>query len=320
MKVDHCIILSAGFGTRMKSIGEIFPKPLWPIFEKSILENQIDYARMLGAKNIYVNLHYRSQQVLQHFYDKEEYEDVHFLVENEILDIGGAIHNMASQEAVNYKGQLLILNGDQFIYFDWSELKKAEKLLAKSKAVMMAVKVDPRFGHAQTIMDENDCLSNIVPNKKIISKEKIYTYSGMCFVKLESLTPYHGPSSLYESVCNYKVEKIPMVKIDNYEYWDFGTLDRYWNSMFEILKEIPKKKGMFVDFLIENKSIDLNKYDEKELSYNSNSNAINLCAKKQDLKQGQILIKNIKSIPSIANPGVIYNDLFEEVSFNQSGL
>jgi hypothetical protein len=133
MRIDYCLILSAGFGTRMRSIGTKLPKPIWPIFEKSILELQIDYARMLGAKKVYVNLHFNHNQILNHFHNKEEYEDVHFLIEEEILDIGGGIHNLASQPEVNYKGRLMALNGDQFVFFDFKNSSRLNLFLILTK-------------------------------------------------------------------------------------------------------------------------------------------------------------------------------------------
>ena len=55
MKIDYCLILAAGFGSRMGEIGKILPKVLWHIFEKSLLELEIEYARSLGIKKIFIN-------------------------------------------------------------------------------------------------------------------------------------------------------------------------------------------------------------------------------------------------------------------------
>jgi NDP-sugar pyrophosphorylase family protein len=321
MKVDHCIILSAGFGTRMKSIGQIIPKPIWPVFEKSILELQVDYARMLGAENIYVNLHFNHNQILQHFHDKPDYEDINFLYEEEILDIGGAIHNLASQEEVNYKGNLLILNGDQFLFYDWDKLKEASKLIDNYKAVMMAVKVDPRFGHGQTLLDDNGILKKIIPNKEITQKDFIYTYSGLSLLKLENLKPQEGPSSLYESVITYKTDDIKMVTVDDYEYWDFGTIDRYWTSMFKALKDLSSEETyMFTKFLIDNSAINTLKYNPDTESYNSDNGAINLTQEAPSLKDGQIAIKSEKPVKECNGKGVICGSLFEPVTFSDLDL
>lgn len=321
MKIDYAIVLSAGFGTRMKSIGQLCPKPLWPVFEKTILELQINYARMLGAKEVFVNVHFLSDQIINHFHSNPEYEDVHFLVEKDILDIGGAVHNLASLDFVNYKGRLMILNGDQFIYFDWKRLEEAQALIPDNQAVMMAVKVDSRFGHGQTLLDDEDRLIKIVPNKEIKQPQDIYTYSGMAFLDLEKLTPSNGKSSLYETVANYKEKSVKMVRLDEYEYWDFGTIDRYWNSMFNIMEELSSgnEKG-FVKFLIENNALDLSKLDRELKSYFSSEKSINLESKRISLRPGQILISSKRALSEVEKQGVIYEDLHEEVSFSQNSL
>jgi len=42
MQIDYCLILAAGFGTRMGKIGKKLPKVHGPDFEKSLLELQVD--------------------------------------------------------------------------------------------------------------------------------------------------------------------------------------------------------------------------------------------------------------------------------------
>ncbi len=318
MKIDHCLILSAGFGTRMKSIGQVLPKPLWPIFEKSILELQIDYTRMLGVKNIYVNLHYRFEQVLNYFHQKEDYEDINFLIEEEILDIGGAIQNLAQKDEVQYEGNLLILNGDQFITFDYKQIEQAVNSLKNYKGVMMAVEVDPRFGHSETKVDEDFCLKKIIKSSEIeVRADKILTYSGLGLVKLNSISQKQGPSSLYQDIFDYEKNPIKMMKIDKYEYWDFGTIDRYWNSMFLILDDISSREYSFTSFLINNEAVDLFGKPFKNKGYYSKEHAINLTKKNEALSDGQIIISSEGSRINSTEAGIFYKDLFEEVHFIQ---
>ena len=57
MKVDNILILAAGKGTRMGEIGKKIPKVLWPIFDKTLLEWQILYAKQfVGNAQIYINI------------------------------------------------------------------------------------------------------------------------------------------------------------------------------------------------------------------------------------------------------------------------
>ena len=53
----RALILAAGKGTRMGEIGKVLPKVLWPIYERSLLELQVQYAKSLGIKDIYIKNH-----------------------------------------------------------------------------------------------------------------------------------------------------------------------------------------------------------------------------------------------------------------------
>lgn len=61
--IDTAIIMSAGLGTRMGDIGKILPKPLWPLYEKSLLEIQIRYLKKKGISKIYINTHHHHDQI-----------------------------------------------------------------------------------------------------------------------------------------------------------------------------------------------------------------------------------------------------------------
>ena len=91
MQIDYCLILSAGFGTRMGEIGKSLPKVLWPVFEKSLLELQVEYVKTLGIPKIFINLHHQKELILESVRNKAVFDEVIFLTEEEILDIGGGI-------------------------------------------------------------------------------------------------------------------------------------------------------------------------------------------------------------------------------------
>ena len=63
MKINKCFILGAGEGTRMERIGKKLPKILWPIFEKTLLELQIDFAKKWGCQEFFMNVCHLHDQV-----------------------------------------------------------------------------------------------------------------------------------------------------------------------------------------------------------------------------------------------------------------
>lgn len=316
MQIDHCIILAAGFGSRMGKIGEKLPKVLWPVFEKSLLELQVGYARSLGAKKIYINLHYMADEIKNFCDGKSVFEDVIFLHEKPgILDIGGAVHNLASRKDVNYSGKLLILNADQFFYLKKEELEKYLKPFSDSSGVLFSYWVDTDLGYNALEMNENREVVAIKKNKDLTPGSRVETYTGISYVDLTKLKPVKGVSSFFDSVCPFKERAIPAILLENIDYWDFGTLKRYWETSFRILETYAKNSNHpFLRFLVAERAMKTWKIDLQKFSYNAKSpHVINLAADlfAHDSNPGIILTES--AVVKTAQPTIWWKDLKEEV-------
>lgn len=279
MQINHCLILAAGFGTRMGEIGKQLPKVLWPVFEKSLLELQVAYAKSLGIQNIFVNLHYMGKQIEDYCKNKPAFEGVTFVWEQpEILDIGGAVHNIASLPKVKYKGHLLILNADQFFYLSKDKLFMYLEPFKKAPAVLFSYWVNTSLGYNALQIDTNRLVRGIIKNKELPKDKIIETYTGISLVDLGQLAPVSGPSSFFETVCPLAKKNIPSILLENVDYWDFGTLKRYWETCFQILQTYKNHSTHpFLRFLVQEKALKTWKIDLQINSYNAKSpHVINL--------------------------------------------
>ncbi|MFW5881954.1 MAG: nucleotidyltransferase family protein [Roseicyclus sp.] len=87
-----CLILAAGFGTRMGALTRDWPKPLIEVAGRPLLAHALAAAREAGANPIAVNGHYRAEALRDWL--AEHAPDVVFLHETPgILDSGGAVKN-----------------------------------------------------------------------------------------------------------------------------------------------------------------------------------------------------------------------------------
>lgn len=242
MRVDNVLILAAGKGTRMGQIGKLVPKVIWPIFNKSILELEVEYAKKFSPKNIYINLFNSKEKILKFSQGKKIFEQVTFVEEDEILDIGGAVHNVAKK--LNYQGNLLIINSDQFIILSKEKLNEFEAKSKMSDATLLVYSVDPQGGYGGLKLEDNHVTGLI--NKNDARKcSELVTYTGMSCIKLESLSKREGKSSFFDSVIDFKDVVPNFVNVDSCEYWDFGTLKRYKKS----IEKINNSKDEFKSFL-----------------------------------------------------------------------
>ena len=108
----NVLILAAGLGTRLRPLTNEFPKPLVRVYDKSILEIQVDRAKSLGEVRLHANAHYLAEQVVSAG-ERLGFERV--WVEPEILGTAGPLRRIY---AAGYRGGLLIMNGDAYCSFD----------------------------------------------------------------------------------------------------------------------------------------------------------------------------------------------------------
>lgn len=309
--------MSAGFGTRMGEIGKKLPKVIWPAFEKSILELQVGYAKSLGIENIYINLHYMSDEILAFCKQKPIFEDVKFLVEKpEILDIGGAVHNVASQKEVNYKGRLLVLNADQFFYLTKDDFTKVLAPYKNAAFVIFNYLVNWNDGYNALEMSKERVVKRIIDKSELKEGPKVETYNGVSLIDLSKLDKVAGPSKFFESVCNFKKSEVVGILLENVVYWDFGTINRYWNTSFNILSTYKENANHpFIRFLVNQKALKTWKINLITGSYNSpTANVINLNNEPTAADAGPQIIMAGKSMPNGGKKKIVWNGMEEVVS------
>ena len=305
IKVDHILILAAGKGTRMGGIGQKLPKLLWPIFEKRLIDLQVDYAKKISPQaKIYINVFNYSEEILHYIKHSGTKDHVEVLIENERLDIGGTIHNLASK--IKYKGNLLILNGDQFLSLRSKDFDKGLDLLLESDSILFSYNVNSNDGY-NALQIKNDLLCGIIKNEALEKNQQIVTYTGTSLINLERLDKKSGESKFFETVANFKKAKVKVLNIDNLEYWDFGTVNRYYESMMGLLKQ---PNSWFYNFLENQNALDHKKIYKS--CYNSTS-GINLSSQANvDCGKTICFDEQVESLDR-DKKGILYRNIFEEV-------
>ena len=106
------LILAAGHGKRMRDLTKTTPKPLLRFKDKNLLSYALEIAEAIPAKDIYVNVHYLSDQIIK--FINANFPQVKISDESQqILNTGGGIKKVLTQSQ-----DLLILNSDNFWNFD----------------------------------------------------------------------------------------------------------------------------------------------------------------------------------------------------------
>ncbi len=296
----YALILAAGYGTRMGPIGELIPKVLWPIFEKKILDLQVAFVRQFGIDEIFVNTHFLAEKVYAH----SQSLSLKTLNESEILGTGGAIHNMAKH--VNYQGRLLVLNGDQFLFFNHEFYDQLMQSLQQYDICLSTINVPKGDGYSGLKLERGH-LKSIEADRYFQSNE-FPTYSGVCSINLSKLKRVEGFSHFFKSVADPQEKSVKCLYGHDFEYWDFGTKARYYQSIFTLL---AKPESSFYQFLKSYGAIDESKMNRQILSYHSqHPNQINLTgALIGDRSPNKIILGDQGKIVSNPRHGIRYNEL-----------
>ena len=90
------VIMAGGKGTRLKEMTkDEIPKPMVKIFEKPILEYQIDVLKENGLKDIIIVIGYLGDKIKQYFKDGKYFGvNITYIEENEPLGTAGAFYNI----------------------------------------------------------------------------------------------------------------------------------------------------------------------------------------------------------------------------------
>ncbi len=311
MALDHVFILCAGYGTRMGEIGKVLPKLLWPVFEKKMLELQVFYARSLGAKKIYINSHFLHEQIVE-FVNEKKWTDVVLVHEPLLLDVGGGICNVASFPELQNVEKLLILNGDQFYLFDQDFLNQSAVEMGDARALLFGITVEAGKGYNETVIENGKLVRIEGPAGKF---EPYQTYSGVSIINLKKLNKVSGPSKFFDTVAPFKTAPVLMRTPPQAEYWDFGTIERYFNSTFRLLKTLTQKeKSQFLDFCMQHDVFSEEKVFKEQNAYGQRRF-------KNTVKLGEGEILNYESFHaillgdeggiSVEGEGIFYQGIYE---------
>ena len=127
----NVLILAAGLGTRLRPLTSEIPKPLVRVYDKSILEIQMERAKSLGDVRLHANAHYLADQIVSEG-ERLGFERV-WVETPEILGTAGPLRRIY---AAGYRGGLLIMNGDAYCSFD------LQAFVRKARAAYEAGKAD----------------------------------------------------------------------------------------------------------------------------------------------------------------------------------
>lgn len=84
-------LLAAGIGSRLRPLTYKVPKCLIKINNEELIDIWIKKILNLGIDKIYINIHYKSDDVIKHFESSKFKKNIHLIYEKELLGTGGSL-------------------------------------------------------------------------------------------------------------------------------------------------------------------------------------------------------------------------------------
>ena len=265
MNTNTAFILAAGLGTRMGEIGKRLPKPLWPFFDKKLIDIPIESLKKIGFKNLYLNIHHQNEKVSHYL----NFRNIKILSEEEILGQGGGVHNFLNVSLKKNKFKnALVINSDQILLPIENFIKKCDVEFTN----IFCIKAPEKKCYNSVIFNSQKNLLDIEKNSG-----EPYTYSGCSLINVDKVLSLENDFKYFTSVANYKKQIIKCVTDSNAQFVDFGTIEKYYHGIVNILKT---KNEFLLNWLNSHKLLDIKYIDQKNCSYKSNfSNVINFTNK-----------------------------------------
>jgi dTDP-glucose pyrophosphorylase len=116
---NEVVIMAGGKGTRMKPFTNIFPKPLIPVGEKTMVEVIMDEFKKYSIENFYFTVNYK-KELLKAFFEKNCQYNISFIDETEFNGTASSIKLIQHK----FEKPFFVANCDILIKCDYADIVK----------------------------------------------------------------------------------------------------------------------------------------------------------------------------------------------------
>ena len=128
------LVLAAGKSTRITPVSGGLPKPLIRIAGETILGRNLVWLASEGIRDIWINLHYRPEEIREAIGDGSRFGvSVRYVNEPELLGTAGAVRNLAAE----WKDTFLVVYGDSLVRLDLGAMFRTHRAHAPVATVAL---------------------------------------------------------------------------------------------------------------------------------------------------------------------------------------
>lgn len=138
----RAVVLVGGFGTRLRPLTFTTPKPMLPVGNRPIIENLVSMLSQAGVSEVVLALGFKPEPFMEAFPDGRcAGVALHYAVEPEPLDTGGAIRFAAEHAGVD--DTFVVVNGDVLTDLDVGRLIECHRTTGAEATIHLTPVDDP---------------------------------------------------------------------------------------------------------------------------------------------------------------------------------
>ena len=222
--IKKAMILAAGFGKRLNPLTLNIPKPLLKIGNETLLSNTINFLENYGIKEVVINVHYFSDQIIEYINKKKFNLKITTVNEKEkILDTGGGILNALKF----FEESFVCINPDTIWNLNYlEELKKMENNFFSNKQKCYLLIVNKKKSFDKNIKGDFNLKNTLVTREE--NKNLKYIYTGLQIISPKIFSNIKDEVFSMNKVWNKLIQNEELFALEsNINFLHVSTLDIY---------------------------------------------------------------------------------------------
>lgn len=230
------MVLAAGLGERMRPLTDWLPKPLLPIANCPVMGHILRHLGRHGFSEIVANVHYRPEEIVDHFGAGSDYGvNLTFSYEEELLGSAGGVRRCRE-----FFGDetFLVTGADDLTTMDLTSLLSAHRRTGAIASIGL-VEVEQTSEYGIVVTDEDGRIDRFVEKPKgrapsRTANTQIYLFEPDVFDFIPRDQPYDFGFNVFPAMVEAGV---PFYGFQLPGYWrDIGNVGGYLESQVDVLE------------------------------------------------------------------------------------
>lgn len=216
------VVMAGGFGTRLRPLTYVIPKPLIPIGDRTMLEEIFDRFGKYGCKDFHISVNYKADLIEYYINNQELPYNISYFKENKPMGTAGSLSLLKNKISSTF----FVSNCDILIEQDYSEILEYHKNNNNEITIIAALKHYPiAYGTIETAKD--GILKDLIEKPELTFKIN----SGMYILEphLINEIPENEFFHITHLIEKLRKEgrKVGVFPISQKSWLDIGTWDEY---------------------------------------------------------------------------------------------